>query len=198
MSFVVDLIVGASRQKGCSSENHTAQPYTRAVNGTSPAMCILGKLRQAAQCCRKEEFWVSSRILLGGWFPWAHWQVPSLTVIAAEVSSDWSWKNKCSTAEGGRLSKLWFYRKIEKWTNKSVRPKFISEVFCLESYTDKLDGFPSRLEEQVSLAQKHTVSAPSPRDKTHIPFSALGFAYQLPKVCFWGMVQGWPSFYHLF
>jgi hypothetical protein len=58
--------------------------------------------------------------------------------------------------------------------------------------------FPSRLEEQVSLAQKHTVSAASPRDKTHIPFSALGFAYQLPKVCFWGMVQGWPSFYHLF
>lgn len=32
------------------------------------------------------------------------------------------------------------------------------EVFSLEPYTDKLDGFPSRLKEQISLMQKHNVS----------------------------------------
>ena len=141
---MTDLIVGASRQKGCSSENHTAQPYTRAASAPSPTMRLLGKLRQAAQCCRKE-FWVSSWILLGGWFPQAHWEIPSLTVIAAEVSSDQSCKNKYNTAEGGRLLKLWFfYRKIEKWTKKKVSGQnlFLKSSLWSPTLTSWMDFLP--------------------------------------------------------
>ena len=38
-----------------------------------------------------------------------------------------------------------------------------------------MDRFPYRLKEQISLMRKHSVNIPSPSDKTHIPFSALGY-----------------------
>ena len=45
---------------------------------------------------------------------------------------------------------------------------------------------------------KTQCQCPSPRDKLTSPSQRLAIAYQLLRVCFWGMVRGWPSFNHRF
>ena len=62
------------------------------------------------------------------------------------------------------------------------------------SWMDFLPGWKNKY-----LRHKSTMSVPLlPGTKLTSPSRHLAIAYQLLRVCFWGMVQGWPSFYHLF
>ena len=64
----------------------------------------------------------------------------------------------------------------------------------LTSWMDFLPGWKNKY-----LWCKSTMSVSLlPGTKLTSPSQRLAIAYKLLRVCFWGIVQGWPSFYHLF